>query len=58
MNQQAEEEDYRRYESERAVDNEKELERYKRAVEMCITGGFLKREKWEQAMKFMKEFHG
>src|SRR5947209_6948108 len=40
------EEERQQYELEYGRDREKELERYKKAVEMCIAGGFLRREKF------------
>lgn len=51
------EEERQRYELQYGYDREKELEQYKKAVEMCIVGGFLKREKFNEALAFVQKFH-
>lgn len=43
--------------SQHGYDREKELEQYKKAVEMCIVGDFLKREKFNEALAFVQKFH-
>jgi len=51
------EEERQRYEFEYASDRAKELEQYKKAVELCVVGGFLRREKFEEALRFVQQFH-
>lgn len=47
------EEERQAYELEYARDRAEELEKYKGAIEMCISAGFLRREKFEEALKFV-----
>ncbi len=47
------EEERTAYELQYGYDREKELEQYKKAIEMCIAGGFLKREKFQEALAFV-----
>lgn len=57
MDVQKDEADRAACELQYGYDRARELEQYKKAVEMCIVGGFLKREKFQEALSFVKEFH-
>lgn len=40
-----------------AMAKQKEYEQWEKALEMCISAGFLKREKFNEALAFVKKFH-
>lgn len=48
------EEERQRYEHEYALDRAGELEHYQKAIEVLITLGHLKKEKWEEALRLVK----
>jgi hypothetical protein len=45
------------YELQYGYDKQREFERFKKAVEMCIAAGFLNREKLDEAIAFVGKFH-
>lgn len=51
------EQERQQYELEYGRDKERELERYKKAVELCITAGHLRADKFQQALEFVGKFH-
>ena len=53
-NEQREEQELMQYQVQQGYEAQKELERYKKAVEMCVAAGFLDRKKFEEALKFLK----